>query len=584
MPYPNNNVVDTTQDNKPGMVSNKPLGLSGSTSVTTAGISGPVPEDLDLVGKPVYGGLIIPRQKPGCDRHIIDGPEKKRKPPRTGWKYFEFDDPKYWIKAHKCGYIFTTGKYRVEDDPKEPKYYFGKYRHTKKLFEKEIWQIFVDGDYFYGVDFDDYGHEKYKDAEVKPPPPFTDLQVLDQYPGLRYCYAIIDSINSMRVKTKTIKKGDRKGQVIKSQPHRRFRLVFVLEKPLHSHDEVAAFIDWVHSEIPFASPDHRQTSQPIYGNKGVEPVRLDENIVPAAIVDKISDEVEAKLAKKKKEKAEREARRAELERLRRKRREARQAGQDSTSTSTSFDPLDSYDNAIDLACCTEAYAEMFMAEHSGEKVSDDGDGRVRYHHYSGKDGENNASDWYQYTEGEPNLVGTFSDNSKYYGYLDGHKSRPMAYVAKQIYADKYDYLSRQEVYWKIESDIIALFPQYDHGHRPKKYKPGQSSAVYVLCQSLEGIKQFLHDQSLEDIVSIDYDQYDEEWSPNVVIKRKDGSKITFLDYFCEFYFSSKWTKVFGDDKSSRTKVQRSRFKTINNYAKAYIKKIRTTKSERGNND
>ena len=485
-------------------------------------------EEPGIINKPkLYGGLLI-------DTHIINEPADKLDAPRYGWKYVAYDNPKEWLIHLYRGHIFCNGKYKKEDDPKQK--LFGKYRHTRNLWQ-ETYMVCIDGDQFRGIDF----NEKGIDENPNAPAVFTELDDIDQFEGIKHCYAITESVSSMT----------------KGKEHRRFRLVFVLEKPFKSHAEIKRFIDWVHSEIPFACNDHRHAGQPVYGNKDAKPVRYIKNIIPGAIIDKIRAEVKEEEEAKAAKKAEQQAKLSNGKQERAK-----------NGNNQAKKPVVDTQWALDMACQDEPFVKGFMARYSGQYVGSDGDGYERYHHRSGQDGDNNPSDWYQKgsTDGTY-IVGAFSPNSEYHDQLDDELFRPLPYVLKGIYKNDYGHLSDYERHWKIEEDIIKEYPYLDHGRRPKKYQAGQGSyPIEVLCQSLQGVNKFLNDKLLEDSAFVE----DTEWSPNVIIKRKDGTNVAFRDYFCQIYFGSKWEKVFGDGKTPKTKVQMERLDKINGYARPYI--------------
>ena len=150
-----------------------------------------------------YQGLIITRH------HIVDSVSKdEAQKSISGWAFQAYTAPA-WIRALENGHTIQPSLFLPKPD--------GSYTHN---WQSGLWQstnfICADGDHFLGVEKDDKGNEKHPNGI----PPWTDKSVLgEKYPELKDdVYAVGESVSSMQTEP----------------PHRRYRLIFLFDKPIKS--------------------------------------------------------------------------------------------------------------------------------------------------------------------------------------------------------------------------------------------------------------------------------------------------------------------------------------------------------------
>ena len=125
----------------------------------------------------------------------------------------------------------------------------GSYTHN---WQSGLWQstnfICADGDNFLGVEKDDKGNEK----NPKGIPAWTGESVLkEKYPELKEdVYAVGQSVSSMQTET----------------PHRRYRLIFLFDKPIKSVDHYKQILSTLAEKYPLISVGKRSPAQPVFGN------------------------------------------------------------------------------------------------------------------------------------------------------------------------------------------------------------------------------------------------------------------------------------------------------------------------------
>ena len=181
-----------------------------------------------------YQGLIITRH------HIVDSVSKEKAKNPTGWKKVELTAPD-WIHALENGHTIQPSDYIPKPD--------GTYTHSWK---SGLWQsthfICADGDHFLGVEKDEDGNEKHPNGI----PYWTGESALkEKYPELKNeVYAVGQSVSSMT------------GDI----PHRRYRLVFLFDKPIKSVDHYKQIISTLAKRYPIITDDERPPTQPVFGN------------------------------------------------------------------------------------------------------------------------------------------------------------------------------------------------------------------------------------------------------------------------------------------------------------------------------
>ena len=466
--------------------------------------------ETDLV-LPQYQGLLIDR-----NNSIISKPSDKDRIKRAGWKRVAYDDPMKFMEHLEYGHTICTGIFNKED--KDPKY-IGQYRHTKKLWAS-TYMIFIDGDYFKGVDFDEDGNDENPDGIE----PFIDLDILSKYPALEYCYAISESVSSMHKS--------------KMPLHRRFRLLFVLESCLDNATKVSRFISWVHSKIPFACPDDRSPAQPVYGNKGGKPVVASKNIISAALVDEIVAEPELVEAVYQPQPINgdgpttvRGPAKTNLQQPLARKSKPRRDGY-------LFER-----SALGAACKDKSFAESYMTKQGCTHANSDPDGFERYERSGGN--TNSPSEWIK--RGDEDgiyIVGSHSGNGLQ-RLMDGSDRRSLPYMIKQSYRQipKYADIDSDILDWQIEVDIIKQYPGYDQGLRPKPYSLDDGdSPINVLSQSLDKVQLMCDNNWPLDSAFIT----DPVFLPYVRVRcTSEEVTVSLKEYITMRLFDQSWSDIFG---------------------------------------
>ena len=183
----------------------------------------------------IYQGLIITRH------HIVDSVSKdEAQDSVSGWEFQARTAPA-WIRALENGHTIQPSLFIPKPD--------GSYTHD---WQSGLWQltnfICADGDHFLGVEKDDKGNEKHPNGI----PPWTDKSVLgEKYPELKEdVYAVGESVSSMQTET----------------PHRRYRLIFLFDKPIKSVPHYKQILSTLAEKYPLISVGKRSPAQPVFGN------------------------------------------------------------------------------------------------------------------------------------------------------------------------------------------------------------------------------------------------------------------------------------------------------------------------------
>ena len=182
-----------------------------------------------------YQGLIITRH------HIVDSVSKDEAQDSVyGWEFQAHTAPA-WIRALENGNTIQPSLFIPKPD--------GSYTHN---WQSGLWQstnfICADGDNFLGVEKDDEGNEK----NPKGIPAWTGESVLkEKYPELKEdVYAVGQSVSTMQTET----------------PHRRYRLIFLFDKPIKSVDHYKQILSTLAEKYPLISVGKRSPAQPVFGN------------------------------------------------------------------------------------------------------------------------------------------------------------------------------------------------------------------------------------------------------------------------------------------------------------------------------
>ena len=141
--------------------------------------------------------------------------------------------PEKWVKQLEYGYILCVGNFQPNLD--------GKYSHAKDLWQS-TYMIFADGDNFTSE----------KDATETAIPPWIDNdELFKRFPSiLNKAYAIAESVSSMST----------------DKPHRRYRPVFLFDKPITSEADYHHVMKLLSLEFPLIPNIERSPAQPVYGN------------------------------------------------------------------------------------------------------------------------------------------------------------------------------------------------------------------------------------------------------------------------------------------------------------------------------
>ena len=196
-----------------------------------------------------YKGLYIPTHK------VVDRASKlKAENSLVGWQEAEFTAEE-WIQKLDLGQTIQPSIFVTKAD--------GTFSHamTEQITDKEtdtteirpLWQssnfMCCDGDNLKNIEFDE---ETGKDKNPNGLEPWTEAGLLSQkMPRLLVkAYAVGESVSSM----------------IKEPLHRRFRIVFLFDKPFTNDEHYKYVFSQLAKEFPIISNTPRAPSQPVFGN------------------------------------------------------------------------------------------------------------------------------------------------------------------------------------------------------------------------------------------------------------------------------------------------------------------------------
>ena len=196
-----------------------------------------------------YKGIFIPNHK------VIDRDSKaSAEDTLYNWNLGEFTAEE-WIQKLDIGQTIQPSEFGTKKD--------GTFTHamtekvidpeTKEILEvRELWKntffICADGDNLAGIEFLDDG----KDKNPNGLEPWTDPGLLsEKLPGLLHkAYAVGESVSSM----------------LKDPLHRRFRIIFLFDKPFTDEAHYRSTFTQLANEFPIISNVARAPSQPVFGN------------------------------------------------------------------------------------------------------------------------------------------------------------------------------------------------------------------------------------------------------------------------------------------------------------------------------
>ena len=200
----------------------------------------------------MYEGIYIP------NHNVIDRASKKKAESTLhGWEQGQFTAEE-WIQKLDLGQTIQPSSFDTKLD--------GTYTHamteqltdpeTKKVSSRQLWKsthfICTDGDNLKGIEFYDSGPNEGKDKNPNGLEPWTDPGQLSQIlPGLLVkAYAVGQSVSSM----------------LKEPLHRRFRIIFLFDKPITDEKHYRHIFSQLATEFPIISNVARAPSQPVFGN------------------------------------------------------------------------------------------------------------------------------------------------------------------------------------------------------------------------------------------------------------------------------------------------------------------------------
>ena len=180
-------------------------------------------------------GLILSKHR------TVDAASKERaKNSLYGWEKIDLS-PSDWIKALESGSTIQPSLFKPKPD--------GSYSH-KLRYWKSTHFICADGDNFRGVETFDDGTEKNPHGI----PCWTKIEELgDRFPELKNTvYAVGQSVSSMSED--------------KPPAHRRYRLIFLFDKPIEKEEHYSQIILALAKDFPIIPTVDRYPAQPVFGN------------------------------------------------------------------------------------------------------------------------------------------------------------------------------------------------------------------------------------------------------------------------------------------------------------------------------
>ena len=180
-----------------------------------------------------YDGMLIPHHK------IFDAASKEQADQKLyNWSPQSLTAEE-WIAKLDNGEIIQPSKFKPKDD--------GKYTHSEDYWVHTHF-ICADGDNIRGVEFDDDGNDTTPNGVES----WTqEGQLSIKYPELlTKAYAVGESISSM----------------LKEPQHRRYRIVFLFDKPITDGKHYRQIHNQLTKMFPIITKVDRAPSQPVYGN------------------------------------------------------------------------------------------------------------------------------------------------------------------------------------------------------------------------------------------------------------------------------------------------------------------------------
>lgn len=180
-----------------------------------------------ILNEKLEGLLIKHVTKDATSKDVAQQPQNM-----FGWQSVKFT-PEQWAKQLEFGYTLCPGKFHPKNN--------GKYTHSEDNWEHS-YLVFCDGDNFIGED----------DATPTAVESWTERDGLfTRYPSIREkAFAITESVSSMSAE----------------KPHRRYRLIFLFDKPICSGTDFRKVQRILAAEFPLIPTVERQPAQPVFGN------------------------------------------------------------------------------------------------------------------------------------------------------------------------------------------------------------------------------------------------------------------------------------------------------------------------------
>ena len=179
-----------------------------------------------------YNGIYIPHR-------VIDADSKEiAQKSFSGWQHAELT-AEQWIEKLTLGQTIQPSTFTPKSD--------GTFTHKVENWI-ETYIVCADGDNIKGVEFLDDGSDKNPDGIQ----PWTESRLLaKKFPGLlNKVYAAGESVSSM----------------LKDPLHRRYRLIFVFDKPITSEKHYHQILLMLASEFSIIPAVTRSPAQPVFGN------------------------------------------------------------------------------------------------------------------------------------------------------------------------------------------------------------------------------------------------------------------------------------------------------------------------------
>ena len=189
-----------------------------------------------------YNGIYIPH-------HCVRDADSKKDASKTltGWKPIELTAPQ-WVEKLTLGQTIQPSTFKPRAN--------GTYTHSIDTWT-ETYFICADADNIRTVEYNHDGTDK----NASGIEPFTEpRQLFAIAPFLQdKVYAITESVSSMSYD--------------KPPPHRRYRLIFLFDKPITTPEHYHFILRVFSKDFPIIPPEERSPAQPVYGNARKETSR-----------------------------------------------------------------------------------------------------------------------------------------------------------------------------------------------------------------------------------------------------------------------------------------------------------------------